>query len=143
MALLDSSATSHFNKPPDEYPLLVIVQESCSCSWTSHEHLCHCVATYAQTSYQPCKATCYSVLEPSLKMAVTIFQASKDCAPVHDSNNITIMTTKLVILQGSQDANKISHVNPSCHFCHYAPPCIYNVNDFSSTKHIICYCHTT
>lgn len=147
MTLLDSSATSHFNKPPDEYPLFG-----------------HCLRKLqlllgkSSTPLQLCWYQCINILlalSNNLLVSVgaftdngyrTIFQPCNDGATVHDSNNITIMTTKLVILQGSQDANKLWHVpllNPSCHICHHAPPCIYNANDLFSTKHIVCYLHTT
>lgn len=150
-ALLDSIATSYFNKPSNNIPTIrpffkevaIVLGQLPKPLQQHYYQWCSFASIYkACTSYYHYQTTHYSVLKPSPTDYVTMFHASNDGATMHRCNDITIMCMKPDILQGCQHNNRCWYVpvlDPYFPLLSHAPNCIHNVCNLPSTKYMVCH----
>ncbi|KAL7478806.1 hypothetical protein ACHAW6_004558 [Cyclotella cf. meneghiniana] len=75
---------------------------------------------------------------------ITIFHEGNKGATVPNHNNITITSTKPVILQGCRDKNGLWHIpltEPTSILHHPVGHCVNNVNNLPSITHLVRYLH--
>ena len=153
-ALLDSRATSHFNKPSDNLPIIGPSHKTVAMAFSQVANTPTSMLLPMMQLHTPERQThILPALSSNLLLGVrtfadngyvTIFHEGNRGATVHDHNDITFTSTKPAILQGCRDENGLWHVpltESTSILRHPVGHCINNIYDLPSTAHLVRYLH--
>ena len=153
-ALLDSGATSHFNKPSNNLPIIGPSHKTVAVAFGQVANTTAYVMLPMTQLCTPARQThILPALSPNSLLSVgtfadhgyvTIFHEGHKGAAINDHNDITITSKRPAILQGCRDENGLWHIpltEPTSILCHPVGHCINNVYDLPSTAHVVQYLH--
>eukprot|EP00804_Cyclotella_cryptica_P014407 CCRYP_004762-RA/>CCRYP_004762-RA protein AED:0.30 eAED:0.26 QI:0/0/0/1/1/1/4/0/702 len=151
-ALLDSGATSHFNKPSDNLPITGPSHKTVAVAFGQEASTTASAMLSMTQLYTPaCQTHILPALSPNSLLSVgtfanhryvTIFHEGEKGTTVHDRNDITITSKRPSVLQGCRDEHGLCRLPlaaPTSALHPKVEHSLNNVYDLPSTTHTIRY----